>query len=186
MIAHLHMCLNHGRRVQGGRTLTFREGLNVLVGPNGSGKSTVLRSIAHCPDCRREEDGPCRYRLFNSETMNPHTGDPGVRGPIASVYKTRAMFSSHGQILQTVIGHLGCEPGDVLLIDEPEAGQDLENVRRIRRVLDYAAEIGAQVIAASHHPVMWAEAHILEPARPGYAAKALRAYQNIQPPNEPL
>ena len=53
-------------------------------------------------------------------------------------------------------------------MDEPETGQDIEGVKRIREGFDKIIASGGQIIAASHHPLILRDAHIIELAS-GYA-----------------
>jgi ABC-type Mn2+/Zn2+ transport system ATPase subunit len=70
------------------------------------------------------------------------------------------------------------QPGDCLLFDEPERGQDFESVMKIRHFLDDAVEKDCQVIVASHHPVFWNAATVIELVD-GYADKVLRTMCSI-------
>ena len=58
MLNNFQLCETHRWRVKRYRTLRFVPGLNLLIGPNGTGKSTILRTIANCSKCQRNEDGP--------------------------------------------------------------------------------------------------------------------------------
>lgn len=162
MITQIELCFAHHLKVKGSATLRFRPGINVLIGPNGSGKSTVLRALHACSECRTTKTGNPEIFYFNSETMNPHApkGPAGdVRG---MVLRTRGIFSSHGEIMRSALFSMPIQQGGVLLVDEPEAGQDLAGVERIRKGFDEICASGGQVIAASHHPLLMREAHLIE------------------------
>lgn len=162
MLNNLHLCDTHRWRVHRYRTLRFRPGLNLLIGPNGTGKSTILRAIAECPDCRRQEDEPANYLFFDSESMNPKRTDRPIRNTTDMKLHLRALFSSHGEILQAAFSTLRMTPNTCLLFDEPEAGQDFDHLLALRAAMDRAIARGVQVIAATHEILFWERAHILE------------------------
>jgi len=175
MISRLQLCFPHACRVDGPGELAFEPGLNVLVGPNGSGKSTVLRALHDCDECRKVSDGTPATQYFSSETMNPHTagGAPGDWRNM--VLRTRGLFSSHGQIMKAALASFPLRQGETLLVDEPEAGQDLEGVERMRRGFAAICSGGGQVIAASHHPLFLRDGNIIE-LLDGYAEKVRTGY----------
>ena len=168
MIEAVRLCYSHAAKVKGSAALQFKPGLNILVGPNGSGKSTVLRALNSCGECRKEESGTKLY--FNSETMNPHATEAAPGGMREMILKVRGVFSSHGEIMKAALASLPIHKGDTLLVDEPEAGQDLEGIQTIRKGFDLLCKQGCQVIAATHHPLLLADANIIELV-PGYVQK---------------
>ena len=168
MIKRIHLCFNHAVKVQGPAEFLFSPGVNVLMGPNGSGKSTVLRALHTCTSCKKEMSKQSSVHYFDTETMNPHTRTGAPGNMTNMLLKTRGRFSSHGEILKAALGSLPIRSGDVLLIDEPEAAQDFSGVEEIRKGFETICTKKGQVIAASHHPVIWQEANIIELV-PGYA-----------------
>jgi len=162
MITHIYLCFRHEGRVAHKAPILFKPGYNVIIGPNGSGKSTLLESIYQCLDCQRKGNEKTKYHYFNSETMNPHRDDKRFRGPTGAIIKVRSMFSSHGETMRDVLRFIPLEPGDCFLLDEPEAGHDLEWVIKIRKGLNMLTQKKCQVIVASHHPVFWSNAHVIE------------------------
>lgn len=174
MLKSLQLCDTHRWRVRRYRRLRFQPGLNLLIGPNGTGKSTILRTIAECPDCRRKEDGPTEYVLFDSERMNPKRSDRPIRNQTEMKLHLRALFSSHGEILQAAFSTLHMTPNTCLLFDEPEAGQDFDHLLQLRAAIDRAVAQGVQVIVATHEVLFWDRAHILE-LRRGYRQRITRA-----------
>ena len=168
MITRVQLCYSHALKVTGPRELHFIPGLNILIGPNGSGKSTVLRALQECDQCEKHVKGPGSHVYFNSETMNPHAPD-GPPGDMRNmVLRTRGLFSSHGEIMKAALTAIPLQKGDTLLVDEPESGQDLASVRRMREGFDAIIKQGGQVIAATHHPILLRDANIIELV-PGYA-----------------
>ena len=167
MLTRFELCDTHRWRVRRYRRLRFQPGLNLLIGPNGTGKSTLLRAIASCPDCRRTEDGPTNYVLFDSETMNPRHADAPVRNSTEMKLHVRSMFSSHGEILQAAFSSLHMTPETCLLFDEPESGQDFDHILSLRAAMDRAVARGVQIIVATHEVLLWERAHVIE-LRRGY------------------
>lgn len=162
MITHIYLCHIHEGRVHHKTPILFKSGYNVVIGPNGSGKSSLLEAVHGCPACQVKPKDKTHCHYFNSETMNPHRDDKLFRGPLGSIIKVRAMFSSHGETMRDVLRFIPLKPGDCFLLDEPEAGHDLEWVLKIREGLDMLTKKKCQVIVASHHPVFWKKAHVIE------------------------
>ena len=177
MLREITFCANHARRIDAPRTMKFLPGMNTIIGPNGTGKSTVLRAIKACPDCRKITDTETSFTLFETELMNPRTGDGKSTGILEMILHSRARFSSHGEALRSALSTVGCSSGECLLIDEPESGQDLDGVERIHKVLTGFCREGCQIIVASHHPIFWDHANLIE-LRPGYARKVIKDYQS--------
>ena len=162
MLKSLHLCPNHARRVRRYRRLSFSPGLNLLIGPNGAGKSTILQAIAECSVCRKSEVGPTDYVLFDTETMNPRLSQGPAGNLTNMVLRSRALFSSHGEILRVAFQTLRITAHTCLLLDEPEAGQDFDHVLALRAAMDRAVQRGAQVICSTHQVLFWHRAHFIE------------------------
>jgi predicted ATPase len=180
MLKGLHLCWKHACRVKRYQRLVFQPGLNVLIGPNGSGKSTILQAILTCPECRRTEEGHTDYLAFNTHRHDPSRPDHRVVRYTDMVVETRAKFSSHGQMLQAAFAALPLSPATCLLLDEPEAGQDVDHRVALRKAMDRAVAGGAQLILSSHDPLFWRGAHVIELAR-GYTNRVIRAYRDHLP-----
>jgi len=173
MIEQIELCFAHRLKVKGSATLRFQPGVNVLAGPNGSGKSTLLRALRFCKECRKEESDGTETFYFDSETMNPHHPDNPPQDIRDMILRTQGIFSSHGEIMKATLTSLPIRKGAVLLADEPESGQDLAGVQRIRVGFDLLCAQGGQVITASHHPLIMQNAHLIELV-PGYAETVRR------------
>ena len=94
-----------------------------------------------------------------------------------TVLRTRGLFSSHGEIMRDVLATLPVAEGDLLLLDEPESGQDASWAERLRKgLLELHREIGIQVIMATHHPLLWYDTHVIELA-PDYGEQARELYR---------
>ena len=175
MISGIRFCYHHSLKIKGPREIQFMPGFNVLVGPNGSGKSTILRSIHTCEECEKQNDEHGEIHYFNIEMMNPHSFSGAMGDMRNMILRTRGVFSSHGEIMKAALGSLPIRRGDLLLVDEPESGQDAAGVQRIRHGFEMICAEGCQVIAASHHPFMWGDAHIIELV-PGYVKQVQEHY----------
>jgi predicted ATPase len=176
MLRRIELCFNHGPRIERFSEIRFISGLNVVAGPNGSGKSTLLKAIHRCDDCRREATAMTSYTYFDAETMNPHREETRLPGFHGALVRTRSLFSSHGETMRDVLSTMTFESGDCLLLDEPESGQDLSWIIKIRTGIDEIADRGCQVIVASHHPVFWKGANLIELV-PGYVAESLSTFK---------
>jgi Fe-S cluster assembly ATPase SufC len=170
MISRLQLCYSHAWKVKGTPDIRFVPGLNVLVGPNGSGKSTILRALHTCSDCRIENHAETATQYFNAELMNPHREDQPPGNIRNMILKTRGGFSSHGEILKTAMFSLSLYPGETFLVDEPESGQDLAGVQRIRQGFEELCESGVQVVVATHHPLLMQDVNLIE-LQSGYAER---------------
>ena len=178
MISRIELCLKHRLKVKGSATLRFQPGVNVIIGPNGSGKSTVLRALHSCDECHAENPAGAPRLYFNPETMNPHHPDYYPSDVREMILKTRGLFSSHGEILRSALFSLPIREGSVFLVDEPESGQDLEGVQRIREGFGRIVASGGQVITASHHPFIMQDAHLVELV-PGYAEQLRSSFHRL-------
>ena len=183
MLNAFHLCGTHRWRVRRYRTLRFQPGLNLLIGPNGTGKSTILRAIAECPDCRRQENEKTGYVFFDSESMNPKRNDRPIRNTTDMKLHLRSLFSSHGEILQAAFSTLRLGPNTCLLFDEPEAGQDFDHVLALRAAMDRAVARGAQLIVATHEVLFWERANIVE-LRRGVDAHVHAVLRDVPQPLE--
>lgn len=175
MINSIHFCYAHAAKIKGWSEMEFSHGLNILVGPNGSGKSTVLRALNECEQCEKHTEDLASHVYFNSETMNPHAPD-GPPGDMRNMtLRVRAIFSSHGEIMKDALTTIPLRKGETLLVDEPEAGQDMASVRRIREGFDTIIKQGGQVIAATHHPLLLHETNVIELTK-GYVEQLSRQF----------
>ena len=175
MLKSIELCLEHRGRVSGQKRVTFNGKVNVIVGPNGSGKSSILKAIYKCPDCRKIEDSPTRYLFFDGEVMNPHISQKYFTGVMGSVVSVRSRYSSHGETVRDVLAALRFKPGDCFLLDEPQTGQDIRWILRIRKGVEMITKEGCQFIIASHHPVFWKRARSVE-LKKGYLNKTKKTF----------
>ena len=171
MILSATLCAIHRHRVSHAPEIGFAPAVNAVIGPNGAGKSTILRALRHCPHCVIEKDRETRSVLFCSAQSDPQSPAFRRHSYTDVVLHTRALFSSHGEIMRDALTSVAFGQGDTLLLDEPDSGQDVAWIERLRAALaDFAERLGVQVIMATHHPLLWRGAHLIELA-PGYAAE---------------
>jgi predicted ATPase len=164
--------------------LTFGAPVTFLVGENGSGKSTIVEALAEVYglDVRGGHAGR-RYaspvgKGGLGERLKLRTTSKGSRmkGRKAKGFFLRAetafaVFNfmsdhgvagygdkhlseiSHGEgFLQVMEGRF-TEPG-LYLMDEPEAALSFTSCLRLMSTMDNLTEIGAQIICATHSPVL--------------------------------
>ncbi len=139
--------------------------INVRVGEGRTAE--VLRNL--CSRVLRERPEAWErlvaqvQELFGASLEEPrHVAE---RGEIEMAYEEdgiRLDLSSSGRGLQQtllILAYLYANPGNVLLLDEPDAHLEILRQRQIYRLLsETAAESGSQVIAASHSEVLLNEA----------------------------
>jgi len=156
--------------------LEFRPGVTFLVGENGSGKSTVLEGIAEAYGfpaeggtrnggavTRRSESplgewltlergvGAPRWGFFlRAETMHGYFsylgGMPG--SPDGDLHEM-----SHGESFLALLDRKIDSPG-FFCLDEPEAALSFQSTLRYLGQLDALAKAGAQIVCATHSPVL--------------------------------
>jgi predicted ATPase len=176
VILSVTFCVAHRHRVRLEGAMRFDPGITVLAGPNGSGKSTILRSLRHCPHCVVERDGDAPAVLLAASSGDPKSPAFRRRTQADLVLDTRALFSSHGEIMRDVLSTITFDRGHTLLLDEPDNGQDAAWVERLRGALaDAVSRVGVQVIVATHNPLLWECGRLVE-LTPGYAAKVRQRY----------
>jgi energy-coupling factor transporter ATP-binding protein EcfA2 len=134
------------------------------------GISTVLRALHTCEECRKSVASDVEIHYFNAESMNPHQMTGPVGSSLNMLLRVRGLFSSHGEIMKAALVSLPMKEGDVLLVDEPETGQDFAGIRKIRAGFENLARRKVQVIAATHHPGLFADATMIE-LEAGYVAR---------------
>jgi predicted ATPase len=165
------------------RGLDLPPGVTFLVGENGSGKSTIVEALAMAYGLNAE--GGSLYA--NHRTRPTESALAEALRLIRSPYKAHAYFlraeTTHG--LYTYLESLGV-PGELhershgegflelvgdkfrgygfYLMDEPEAPLSFTSTLSLVASLDALRRTGAQVVVATHSPVLTAlpGAHILE------------------------
>jgi predicted ATPase len=170
-----------------GEGLELPTGATVLVGENGSGKSTVLEVLAAAlglnaeggsagarHETRRSEPGSLdliverspgadRWAYFlRDETLHGLysylEAHPSRRGD-----EPRFHELSHGEAFLALLGRRASS-GGLFLLDEPDAALSFTGTLALVAQLNDLASGGAQVVVATHSPVLAAlpGAHLLE------------------------
>ena len=179
MLRKIEFCANHARRIKRFNSLSFEPGANLLIGPNGTGKSTIINAIAECGHCKRTEEGETDYIAFESELMNPRHQSGPAGNYDNMVLRSRANFSSHGEILQDLFKTLRIQTSTCLLLDEPESGQDFDHILILRDSIHKAADIGAQIICSTHHILFWERTNTVE-LEQGYQKRVTNEFCRIK------
>jgi predicted ATPase len=173
------------RWLAGTGELALGDGVTFLVGENGSGKSTLVEAVAAVYPRQgvanpfvntlgaesQEEDSPLRWHLraetaplaspagffLRSETLHDYLAevDRSATARRAAFAGEALLERSHGESVLTLLRHRFDEPGFYLL-DEPEAALSFTSQLALLGVLDELARCGAQVLAATHSPVLTA------------------------------
>ncbi|MCZ2826265.1 MULTISPECIES: AAA family ATPase [unclassified Modestobacter] len=177
--------------------IELQAGVTVLVGENGSGKSTLVEVIAAAVGLNAEGgSGGAQHRTRASEP-----GSLGLiveRGPGAprwayllrdetlhglysyleenrSWHRVEPRFHelSHGEAFLSIFHDRATQPG-LYLLDEPDAALSFTATLSLLAALKDLAADGAQVVIATHSPVLAAlpGAHLLEVGPWGIRAAA--------------
>lgn len=173
-------------RCSGKRMISFKEHVNVLVGPKGSGKSTILQILGNKDVAHQfrssggliRSNGGCRTIYFDSERMNPRVAAPGK---IVNVSHGQVMLPIMTKRFQATFEEVEKQGGSFVgLLDEPESGLDHDGVLAFMSVLGDVVRQGAQVMIATHHPLIWQfpDAHIIDLTW-DYRERALSGYAGM-------
>lgn len=159
-------------------------GVTFLVGENGSGKSTLLEAVAAVyprsgvanPFANLTgaqpsgEDSPLRWHLrarthalaspsgffLRSETLHDYLVEVDANPTAGRAFGGETLTArSHGESVLALLRHRFGEVG-VYFLDEPEAALSFTSALALLAVLSELAEAGAQVVAATHSPVLTA------------------------------
>jgi predicted ATPase len=163
------------------RGIAFDAAVTFLVGENGSGKSTIVEAIAEAygADVR---GGHVRQKYSPSDAKGPlgsvlrleldRTGARRPRGFFLRAETAYGVFEfmseqgvpgygdqhllhvSHGESFLQVFGAERFSGRGLFLLDEPEAALSFTSCLSLLEVLHRLASEGAQVICATHSPVL--------------------------------
>lgn len=161
--------------------LDLPAGVTFLVGENGSGKSTLIEALAEAYGLNVE--GGSRGSMHRTRPTESGLGrvirlvrNPGRRGDayFLRAETTHGMYTylealhespdtdlhdrSHGEGFLALLERKFTRPGFYLL-DEPEAALSFTSTLSLIARLAALAEAGAQVVAATHSPILTALPH---------------------------
>ncbi len=154
----------------------------VLSGPSGAGKSRLLRAIADldahqgrvcCQGTAAEDLAPCQWRRrvgmlaadsqWWRDRVAEHFDASPTRDQLEALDLAPALLEgpvsrlSSGERQRFALLRLLANRPRVLLLDEPTANLDPDNVLRVEKLIaDYTAAEGAAVLWVSHDPLQTA------------------------------
>lgn len=162
------LLLKPWRCFTGEEVIRFRPGVNLLVGNQGTGKSSLFEAIQ-----LRGMKKPKSLHLPPADTVPvviDYQGDPI---PVFAFdferdnYRTKAFFeddisfhvgamhSSHGEMVLAMLQGLELIDKKMLvLFDEPDMALSIMSCRRLVRCFNHVADLGGQVIATAHNPIV--------------------------------
>ncbi len=156
------------RCFSGDEVIQFRPGVNLLVGDQGTGKSSLFEAIQlrgmkkpkslHLPpadsvpvviDCQGE---PIPIFAFDFERDNYRTKSFFEDD---ALFQIVAMRKSHGEMVLAMINGLKLvDKPMMVLFDEPDMALSILSCRRLVHVFNHIADLGGQVIATAHNPIV--------------------------------
>jgi predicted ATPase len=161
--------------------LEFSPGVTFFVGENGSGKSTLVEAIAVKWGFNPEGGG----RNFHFATRDSHSGlqtclvlekNPNLRGDgyflraesfytlateidrldLSHAYGGKSLHEqSHGEAFLALLNHRIHDAG-LYILDEPESALSPQRQLSLLVILDRLVKEGAQLIIATHSPILLA------------------------------
>jgi len=152
----------------GGEVIQFRPGVNLLVGNQGTGKSSLLEAIQI-----RGMKKPKSLHLPAADSVPVIIDFQGDAVPVFAFdferdnYRTKSFFedditfhigamrSSHGEMVLAMLQGLEIVDKKLLvLFDEPDMALSIKSCRRLVRCFNHVADLGGQVIATAHNPIV--------------------------------
>ena len=143
--------------------------VTVIAGPNGSGKSTLLKVLCGILKADKGTISGMRAgfvpqspeQLFLSKSVEEELAYSGNPSPDTLHYLMKALdlktiahahpFSvSHGQKRRVAIGAMLADGRQVLLLDEPTAGQDQQALAELYRQIESRAQDGCALAVVTH------------------------------------
>lgn len=141
----------------------------VIAGPNGSGKSTLLKALCGImkPDSGTISGAFAGFvpqspeQLFLSKTVEEELSYSGNSSPhdvkgllealaLDPIAQAHPFSVSHGQKRRVAIGAMLADRRQVLLLDEPTAGQDLKALMELHHQITSRAQDGCALIVVTH------------------------------------
>jgi predicted ATPase len=162
------LILKPWRCFSGEEVIQFRPGVNLLVGDQGTGKSSLFEAIQ-----LRGMKKPKSLHLPPADTVPVVIDFQGDAVPVFAFdferdnYRTKAFFEddilfhvetmrrSHGEMVLAMLQRLELIDKKMLvLFDEPDMALSIKSCRRLTRCFNHVADLGGQVIATAHNPIV--------------------------------
>jgi energy-coupling factor transport system ATP-binding protein len=141
-------------------SVTFKDGLNVIVGENGSGKSMFLHLItqtANTEDLKEtfsvNVDPQTTFYFLDTEKHNPRIKSSFFDSKNIG-FELSSRFLSHGETMLPLISAAKTFKDILLVVDEPEAGISLKNQLKLVSVFKQALTQNCQVILTTHSYIL--------------------------------
>jgi predicted ATPase len=162
------LVLKPWRCFTGEEVIHFRPGVNLIVGDQGSGKSSLFQAIQlrgmskpaswklppidEVPVMIDWQGDPMPSFAFDFEHDSYRT-KPFFEG--AFTFHLNSMHSSHGEMVVSMLKTLEeIDKPMFVLVDEPDMALSIRSCLRLVRLFKRVAELGGQVIATAHNPVL--------------------------------
>jgi predicted ATPase len=162
------LILKPWRCFTGEECIKFKPGVNLIVGDQGSGKSSLFQAIQlrgmkkhaswklppidEVPAIIDFRGGPIQSFIFDFEHDSYRT-KPFFDGD--TMFHVNAMHRSHGEMVVAMFKTLEeIDKPIFVLVDEPDMALSIRSCLRLVRIFKHVAELGGQVIATAHNPVV--------------------------------
>jgi predicted ATPase len=152
--------INAFRMFPVGWEMSFKD-ITLLVGDQGTGKSSLIDAVwksSHPkPVAKIDANGKkvsCKF--FDFEKHNPRLGGNFnmAMDKVGGGAALAGLYSSHGQVVNALLGYLNTVKDNVILLDEPDMALSIKSVVKLAKLLKVAVANGNQVIAAVHNPLL--------------------------------
>lgn len=162
----------HYRTFIEGESITFGEGVNLLVGDQGCGKSTMLQvlcKLLNVPKAFWRDDvfirdmrvvatvstdlKPMQVFAHDYENDSPRTSasfETMGMLPLKKVLGQKKM--SHGEANCQLINLIEQFENTILILDEPDSGLSCRSALKLAAALKRLEAQGCQILASVHHP----------------------------------
>lgn len=134
-----------------GNVITLGRPINIIVGDQGSGKSTLLHMLKNGGAVSIKGHAPKRVAMLDGERNNPRVDRAAFRDPLETLVGTT--IRSHGEVSLPMFMQFVsmAEPGDLVLLDEPDAGLSPRSVAALYHAMEAKSKEGVQFVVATHN-----------------------------------
>ncbi len=162
------LILKPWRCFTGEEVIHFKPGVNLIVGDQGSGKSSLFQAIqlrgmekaaswklppiSEVPALIDFRGDPIQSFVFDFEHDSYRT-KPFFDDDFT--FHLNAMHRSHGEMVVAMFKTLEeIDKPYFVLVDEPDMALSIRSCLRLVRIFKHVAELGGQVIATAHNPIL--------------------------------